>query len=86
MPGLTLSTRRTPGGYRYAYTGIIKRGRQVVFECGHLHYNRDNDSDRHESASTCARRALHIFAASAGALGALSRWGESFTEAAQTSG
>lgn len=60
--GLTVGTRRTESGTDtgYAYTGLIRIGRKVAADCGHLHRNRDKPTHHHgRSARGCAERILN---------------------------
>lgn len=55
----------------YRYKGVIREGKQVLWECGHFHVNRDNDSYAYiryghvegMSAGTCALKQARLFEA-----------------------
>jgi hypothetical protein len=60
--GLRVSTRRVAGGADgrdWSYVGLVKLGRRVVAECGHLHANRDwSATVAGGSAKSCAESIL----------------------------
>lgn len=50
---LTIGTSRADTG---AYVGVLRRGRAIVLECGHVHHNRDTSTrSGGTSASDCVR-------------------------------
>lgn len=56
--GLTVGTRRDNTGGVFRYTGVLRRGRRVVAECGHTHLNRDITTGRSRAAAECIARQI----------------------------
>ena len=60
---LIVSTLRLSKGgpFNYSlYAGIIRYGREIVYQCAHKHVNRDQSTHKHYSARDCAIDALRI--------------------------
>lgn len=58
--GAAVGTRRVEAADGYSYVGVLRRGRDILAECGHEHTNRGvSTKTGGRSAADCMRDVLH---------------------------